>query len=962
MPLPGFRRALVVGLVLLALGAGLASTHATASAQAPPSGTITTQLQPGWNMIGWLGPDTTAAELFDAIPALNFIVAWDGGAQRYRWVWRASLGQQALPWIQQGRGLALHIGGEAAVEWTRPAAEGVVLLPLRAGNNLVTWGGPDGTPIEEAVDWLGDAVVGASRWNADSRASERYRPGAPSDANTLRTLHHGDALWVRLSQDANWWQSGTADTEFVFEESVSPATREAIRTETARVLAFFVERYGFEPPAFAVRVDPGLDIAGRAGREKIELGSHGVDTPRREFLLAHEYFHILQRHLGNRAPSADGSPAWLTEGTARYVQDLYSRERRGGTGDAARTHWWRRSLEVSAPLSDLEAPEALKAVGFATYDLGALAVDWLVRRAAAGAGNAPFAPHAPGGLELRSEWVAHLDYYRLRQSSVSWRAAFEAAFGIAVGDFYEAFEEYRIALGAQYLPLLADDRNEPLLLFLRDIPPDTQAVIREQFEQAQELFRDRFGSGPVDYTVYVAADDRSAEPTYKHIFGSASFWLGEDISPIAQCSRSTTGFALFVILANCLEEPLGDSLGEYHFEEVLERVAPADSLTQWLPEYEPPGPYWFRLGMRGYAKHAYREALGIEALDEARRTQAEIAGRTAEPLRSYSAYRAAGALRDKVAEALAFLAGDWLVARAGEPAIFEYYRLLRSTDSWEDAFETAFGIAIDDFYVAFAEYRAAAAPFQPPPPEGPDAPGLVMPGAMSAWEEARVLAHFEATQAFFGDRLGGEPVDYTMYVVASGPEAVAHRDVIGTIPPGACSATGRPWTTLVIVLRRCFQSPAHTLGPFHFASVLRQLAPRDAWETWPSDYKLQGSYWLDVGLRRYAERAFLDSLGLEDLDRIRRRSAMIAIQNEGTLYDLEPYQDSGRYTDQEDEALSFLAADHLIALSGEPAIFEYYRLRQSTDDWQEAFEGAFGITLDDFYAAFAEYHAAGFER
>ena len=109
-------------------------------------------------------------------------------------------------------------------------------------------------------------------------------------------------------------------------------------------------------------------------------------------------------------------------------------------------------------------------------------------------------------------------------------------------------------------------------------------------------------------------------------------------------------------------------------------------LTQWLPEYEPPGPHWLRLGTRGYAKHAYREALGLEPLDEARGTQAQIAGRAAEPLRSYSAYRAAGALRDEVAEALGFLAGDWLVARAGEPAIFEYYRLLGSTDSWQAGF------------------------------------------------------------------------------------------------------------------------------------------------------------------------------------------------------------------------------------------------------------------------------------
>ena len=56
---------------------------------------------------------------------------------------------------------------------------------------------------------------------------------------------------------------------------------------------------------------------------------------------------------------------------------------------------------------------------------------------------------------------------------------------------------------------------------------------------------------------------------------------------------------------------------------------------------------------------------------------------------------------------MSFLAADWLVQRAGERAIFKYYRLLPSSDSWEDAFEGAFGITIDDFYAAFAAYRAA---------------------------------------------------------------------------------------------------------------------------------------------------------------------------------------------------------------------------------------------------------------
>ena len=196
-----------------------------------------------------------------------------------------------------------------------------------------------------------------------------------------------------------------------------------------------------------------------------------------------------------------------------------------------------------------------------------------------------------------------------------------------------------------------------------------------------------------------------------------------------------------------------------------------------------------------------------------------------------------------------------------------------------------------------------------------------------------------------------------MYVVASGPEAVAHRDVIGSIPPGACSATGRPWTTLIIVLRRCLQSPADILGPFHLTSVLRQLAPPGEWDTWPSEYKRRGSYWLDVGLRQYAEHAFLDSLRLANLDRIRRRSANFATRAEKTLYDLEPYRAPGGPRDEPVEALTFLAADQLISLAGEPALFEYYRLLPSSDTWQDAFQGAFGITIDDFYAAFAEYRA-----
>ncbi len=995
MALPGLRRALVASVVLLALGAGLASTHATASAQAPPSGTITTQLQPGWNLIGWLGPDTTAAELFDAIPVLNFIVAWDGGAQRYRWVWRASLGLQALPWIQQGRGLALHIGGEAAVEWTRPAAEGVVLLPLRAGNNLVTWGGPDGTPIEEALDWLGDAVVGASRWNADTRASERYRPGAAPAANTLRTLNHGDALWVRLSEDAIWWQSGTAGTEFVFEVPLHPETESALRGEVASVLAFFYENYGLEPVELLVTTVRDLPMGANAWVGEISIGRQTHNTAEPDFPIAHEYFHVLQFHWVQAPANFFELPNWLIEGTAVYAEDVYHRERLGWTGSGIRAYWWQRatgsSIE-SLPLGHWvfdhgwQGDEAV----YVGYNVGALATDWLVRRAAALSTGTPFAPLEPPEMVARPDHDAHFEFFRLLPESASWEEAFEAAFGIALDDFYEEFEEYRTALGAQYLPHLADDSDEPLLLFLGEIPSDTRTLLREQFDTAQELFHERFASGPVDYTVFVAADqsrtvdytvlegaDQQGMKVIRAHFGGTR----EGIFTHGICKVNIPGAFLFLALANCEEARLADSLGGYHFDIALSLVLPAERFIQVLPGYEPPGPHWLQLATRGYAVSAYQDAVGIETLDAARRVRSRLARGMAEPLSSLAAPPELGASLDEAAEALSFLAGDWLVARAGEPSIFEYYRLLESSDSWEQAFEAAFGITINDFYREFEEYRAAiGAVASPDAPDEPDGPTLVLLGEFDSWLKAALPARFEAVQAFFGDRLGGEPVDYTVYIAATPSAAEPHRDVFGDHILGGsiwtvCTDTPRGWEGPLVIVASCagLTRTTERLGRFHYDHVLRQMMPPPVASVTghrPDPLSLHmplGSYWLDLGLFEYAERVFFDSLELENFDQARRRGlANSASRIEGTLPDFESYP-PGPYSswtvpDREAAVLGLLAADWLVARAGEPAIFEYYRLRQTTDDWREAFEGAFGITIDDFYAAFAEYRAARFER
>ena len=74
-------------VVVVVLCAGLAPSPAAATEEpaddADGDATITTTLYPRWNMVGWVGPETPASELFDELPALGRIFAWDAGEQRY---------------------------------------------------------------------------------------------------------------------------------------------------------------------------------------------------------------------------------------------------------------------------------------------------------------------------------------------------------------------------------------------------------------------------------------------------------------------------------------------------------------------------------------------------------------------------------------------------------------------------------------------------------------------------------------------------------------------------------------------------------------------------------------------------------------------------------------------------------------------------------------------------------------
>ena len=115
------------------------------------------------------------------------------------------------------------------------------------------------------------------------------------------------------------------------------------------------------------------------------------------------------------------------------------------------------------------------------------------------------------------------------------------------------------------------------------------------------------------------------------------------------------------------------------------------------------GPGWLTQATESYVGSVYEATIGTRTFGEIRQDQIRLAARTAGPLPALS-----GGFDSR--RAVSFLAGEWLAKRAGESALVDYYRALPSSANWEQAFETAFGIRVDHFYVEFERYRAEVAP------------------------------------------------------------------------------------------------------------------------------------------------------------------------------------------------------------------------------------------------------------
>ncbi|MCY3655038.1 MAG: hypothetical protein OXG95_00285 [Chloroflexi bacterium] len=776
----------------LALGAVVVAACVLAAARpgavaAENGETVATVLYPGWNMAGWLGGDAPVSAIFNEVPALRAVAAWDAAGRRYVWA-GAGRPEPELRALTTGMGLWLDVGGEVPVTWEQRPDAAPVLLELRAGRNLVVWTGEDGAKVGDATARLAPALLGASRWNAAAGRTEAISRDGTVPRAPLRTLGRGDALWVDMQRDARWYQSGTARTVFEYPDDLPRDQRSSVERGVADVLAFFAERHAIEPPPFTVVVEHDLDVyAGVLGR-RLYLSASAAGHEAVARTLAHEYFHIVQGGLAGA--NAGTSPAWIVEGAAVFAETVYTRARYGSENDRIRDEQYRLVSRVPGELAGLEDGDEFHDVGAPAYGLGALAVEWLVGHAWSAATGSAFAP-LDAGWSVPPDADSHIAYHRLLASAGGWEEAFAQAFGIAPAAFYPAFERYRADLVPQA------QLSEAPVIAVGEVPSGSVARVEAEVEAVRALLVDRFGLAAAAYTAFVVP-------------GPSRTRHGEGLWPLASVPERSSvsgassppclgyGAGWVVYRADCTAPPGPDAWLDVGIGTLIEdRAASLDP------------PAWLDIGGAAYLAAAHRAERSSGTLAPALAAFSAIAASAPVDLRSLSARAVwATTLGRALREAWAVLAVDWLVQRAGEHALVEYWRLLSDVADAPgaavapaaEAFERAFGLAPGDFYARFAAdhtltgHRLAVAS---------DAPRL--DPSVPGWE-ALVRDHLVATRSVVLDA-AGRPVRagwVVMYgrvpgdggvLAGAAAGAIAHTDDGGGFDVRA-GVTPRAWAVI----------------------------------------------------------------------------------------------------------------------------------------------------------------------
>ena len=263
----------------------------------------------------------------------------------------------------------------------------------------------------------------------------------------------------------------------------------------------------------------------------------------------------------------------------------------------------------------------------------------------------------------------------------------------------------------------------PTWVFAGDIPDEHKAALREEMERTRGFFADRHGVEATGFTVLVAPDFGVMEAPYRNITGRDLNETRARLRPGASAwvDSSRRGGAV-VVLAYSIWSP--DRVPVRPIAHEYFHVLQGQSASGFAPlpngemDFEYPNarsPNWLVEGTAVYADRVYAPTSPVIRpllIDESVPQKCLVAARVLEPeslsdlvavLRRVEGYRD---FHDAdCGYPLGHLAATFLVEEVSEHerAYVDYWRFLHDRP-WEDAFEDAFGLSVEEFYAGFGEW------------------------------------------------------------------------------------------------------------------------------------------------------------------------------------------------------------------------------------------------------------------
>ena len=442
----------LAAVVIVALMASALSVIVSAEdpAESTPE-TRTISLQPGDNFVGWVADPLPLAELFADIPQIESVSRWDAAAGRYRMAARqVPQGLWTLNALQPGSAFVVRLGGEETVEWERPITSAKGLVNLHAGENWVSWAGPDGWSIADAARGIGRSL------NTVRVGDMVYDHQQPESAEPWPDLKRGDALAVSVSREVNWLQPTFVMPQIHYAGNVDHGKRKLIERDLIATLDYSAREFGVQadPSSLVVVVASSAKAAHdtttelgrdwdweafrnfwqRAGgwyssdQDAFYLKSSSWEGYRSgryfwgRYVVLHEYIHALQYQLMG-ANYIDLN--WLLEGSANWFDSDLSTQDRNGYPLSRKLINALNQASQGPPLEEIESSNETW-----QYSFGLVAADLLVERAGKSALLDFYRVLAPGRAGPGGRW----------ETRPTMRSAFSSAFGLTLEEFYEEFE------------------------------------------------------------------------------------------------------------------------------------------------------------------------------------------------------------------------------------------------------------------------------------------------------------------------------------------------------------------------------------------------------------------------------------------------------------------------------------------------------------------------------------------